>query len=376
MGVLGAGVIALGDLGRQQVGLRTWIEVALTLTMATALWWRRRHPLALALGGAAAVVAGASSMVLLVTLLTVAVRRRDRWLAVAALASFAAYAVTIWRAGPVDLVPSLLSGVGFIGLPVAFGAFVGTRRDLLNSLRERAEQAELEQEVRAAQARLAERGRIAQEMHDVLAHRISLVALHAGGLEVNPGTAPDEVERAAALIRITARQALQELRDVLGVLRTDDPGARPQRQPQPTLAELGGLVQASADAGVDVELHREVPPGASVPILPGRTAYRVVQEALTNIHKHAPGASARVVVSGAPGDRLEVEVTNGPPATIGAPSAIGGGSGLGLVGLRERVTLSQGLFEAGTRPDGGYRLHARLPWPTEADDTAAAGGRS
>jgi signal transduction histidine kinase len=253
-----------------------------------------------------------------------------------------------------------VSGIFLFGSVVAGGAYIGARRDLVASLRERAERAEAERELRVGQARLGERTRIAQEMHDVLAHKVSLVALHAGALEVNPGVGPEQVERTAALMRGTAAEALEDLRQVLGVLRSDAGSASSDGTlaPQPSLDRLEPLVASSRAAGVPVELEMSV--AGSPPDLVGRTAYRVVQEALTNVHKHARGAATCVRVVGGPGTGLEVEVTNRPP--VSSASLIPG-AGLGLVGLAERVSLTGGSLSFGPLPDGGWRVFARMPWP-------------
>jgi signal transduction histidine kinase len=352
----------------------TWWRVALTLAVAVGLWWRRRRPLLLAVAACAAVALGASELALQATLLTLAVRRRDRVLGVVAAAAALAYVVTpapqTAQTDPIaTTISALVSAVFFVGLPVAVGAYVGARRDLVRTLLERAERAETAQLLRAEQARLSERTRIAQEMHDVLAHRISLVALHAGGLEVNPAVGAPQVERSAALIRTTARQALEDLRGVLGVLRADTSADGTDLLPQPTLADVDRLIGASAEAGVAVRLVDELPAGSAPPPLLGRTAYRVVQEGLTNVHKHAPGATAGVRLAGAPGAVLEVEVRNARPVS-GQAAPLVPGSGLGLVGLRERVELAGGSLEAGPQAGGGFAVRARLPWPAGSEAPA------
>ena len=369
--VSGAGTVVVGDLATG-VAAVTWWRVALTLALAVGLWWRRRHPLLLACAACAGVVLGASVLVLPVAVLTLAVRRRDLVLVPVAVAAETALMTDIWRAGLPDgvaavAVSAVLSGGMFIGLPLAVGAYLGARRDLVESLRERALRAETEQLLRAEQTRLAERTRIAREMHDVLGHRISLVALHAGGLEVNAGAGAEDVERAAALIGTTARQALDDLRAVLGVLRaggaaTGSDGGPGGLLPPPTLRDVDRLVRASTDAGVTVRLHDDIARGTEPPPLLGRTAYRVVQEGLTNVHKHAPGASATVRLSGGPGEVLEVEISNA--SAVGATSAPPlPGTGSGLVGLRERVELAGGALHAARRDGGGFSVRARLPWP-------------
>ncbi len=148
--------------------------------------------------------------------------------------------------------------------------------------------------LRAEQAQLQAREAIAREMHDVLGHRLSLLSVHAGALEFRPDAPPDDVARAAKIIRESAHQALQDLRDVIGVLRA------PVRElPQPTLAEVGRLTEESAAAGMRVTLTEKV--DGEVPGLIGRTGYRIVQEGLTNARKHAPGAAVEVAVTGAAG---------------------------------------------------------------------------
>ncbi|RJL23027.1 sensor histidine kinase [Bailinhaonella thermotolerans] len=237
-----------------------------------------------------------------------------------------------------------------------WGLFIRARRHLVLSLRERAARAESEQRLRVAQARQLERARIAREMHDVLAHRISLLSVHAGALEYNPDAPPAEIARAAGVIRDSAHQALQDLREVIGVLR-DEAGPDPDR-PQPTVADLPALVEESRQAGTRVRLDcragPDVPPGI------GRTAYRVVQEGLTNARKHAPGFAVNVRVDGGRGAGLTVEVRNGVPS--GGGRAEIPGAGLGLVGLVERVHLAGGTLEHG-RTGGEFALRAWLPWP-------------
>jgi signal transduction histidine kinase len=202
-------------------------------------------------------------------------------------------------------------------------------------------------------------------MHDVIAHRISLVSVHAGALEYNNDAAPAEVARSAAVIRASAHEALQDLRTILGVLRAGpvpDGPDEPDR-PQPTLADLVRLVEESRQAGMKVTFQplpqQPVPAPADV----GRTAYRVVQEALTNARKHAPGTEVTVALSGAAGDGLSVEVSNPWPVGRELTAVIPGG-GLGLAGLGERASVAGGRLDHGRTPDGGFRVRAWLPWPT------------
>ncbi|WTW93840.1 histidine kinase [Streptomycetaceae bacterium NBC_01309] len=258
---------------------------------------------------------------------------------------------------------------------------------LVHSLHARAHQAENEQRLRVDEARHLERERIAREMHDVLAHRISLLAVHAGALEFRAGASPEEA-RAAGVIRQCAHDALEDLRDVIRMLRTeegttgaDDAGA--SDRPQPTLEDLPSLIEQSRRAGARVEFafapvgeRDPVLSGAdlsgadlsgsdgsgpdTVPASLGRHAYRIVQEGLTNARKHAPGEPVRVRVDTAGTSGLRVEVVN-PLPTLSAPGGPIPGAGAGLIGLAERVTLAGGRLEHG--PGGGeFRLRAWLPW--------------
>ncbi|MEQ7007299.1 histidine kinase [Actinopolymorpha sp. B17G11] len=268
----------------------------------------------------------------------------------------------------------------FMGLGLVAGLWVRARREVLAGLQDRAERLEREQAARSDQARAEERSRIARDMHDVVAHRVSLMVLHAGALEVN---APDQrTAQAAALIRTTGRDALANLRDVLGVLRSNpssvewvsgtqgshapmtgqsspDAGAFDAYAltPQPTLDDLDTLLDESRSAGVPVSRRDEGAPGP-VPIMVQGTAYRVVQEALTNVHKHAGGAATEVVLTYAAGGLRLVVRNDAPPP--GADKALPGG-GYGLTGLRERVQLLGGYLVAGPQPDGGFAVTAELP---------------
>lgn len=238
---------------------------------------------------------------------------------------------------------------------VGWGQLAAARAAVITALRERAERAEAEQGRHVAEARAAERAKIAREMHDVLAHRLSLAATYAGALEYRPDQPAERLSQAAGVIRLTVHQALEELRDVIALLR-DDP-ADDLARPVPELADLPDLVAESRAIGTPVELRDDVGP-AEVPGTTARTAYRVVQEALTNARKHAPGQPVRVALDGAPGAQLRIDVSN----PLGTPSAIPG-TGTGLVGLTERVRLAGGrLDHRATATE--FVLSASLPWPT------------
>ena len=328
-----------------------------------ALWLRRRWPVGLAL--ALVPLSTYSDLVdgaQLVALFTVALYRPPKVaLAVAAARILSeTAAIGLWTAAneardpPDVLVAWILAYTVSLTLAVVgWGLFIRHRRQLIVSLQDRAARAETEARLRAEQAQLQAREQIAREMHDVLGHRLSLLSVHAGALEYRPDAPAAEVAGAAKVIRETAHQALQDLREVLGVLR-----APAGELPQPTLADVRELVASSGRAGMRVELREEAT--GAVPDRVGRTAYRVVQEALTNALKHAPGAEVRVRLAGARGRGLTVEVANTAPAHA---RARGGGAGQGLVGLAERVALAGGRLEHGPTPSGGWRLAAWLPWP-------------
>jgi signal transduction histidine kinase len=244
---------------------------------------------------------------------------------------------------------------------VAWGQLTQARRALIASLRERARRAEAEQGRRVAEARAAERTRIAREMHDVLAHRLSLLATYAGAIEYRPDAPPEQMARAAGVVRAGAHQALDELREVITVLREDDGDGDGVQRPQPGLADLPRLVEESRDAGARVQLDDRVADPGALPGAAGRTAYRVVQEGLTNARKHAPGEPVQVVVGGRPGGGLLIEIRN-PLVNGQAAGPVIGGSGTGLIGLTERVRLAGGELDH-EAIDGEFRLSARLPWP-------------
>src|SRR5262245_160979 len=254
-------------------------------------------------------------------------------------------------------------------LVVIAGVYLATRRDLLDLLRERAVRAEAEQVLRDDRARTAERNRIAREMHDVLAHKVSLIALHAGALEL--GGDSDRARQAGGLIRVTAREALQELRTVLGILRAE-PGAGSGSglEDGEVFADLASLVEASTRAGQQAELADRAGP---LPAATARVVYRVVQEGLTNAHRYAPGAPTTVSVESGPDGTVTVTVRNGPAA--GAPIDMPG-SGSGLVGLAERIRLVGGSLHSGPLGDdgrAGWQLRAVVPWldqPSEAQSAA------
>jgi signal transduction histidine kinase len=329
-----------------------------------ALWWRRRWPVAVALFALSMnTFSSSSSIAGAIAVFTVAVHRRAAVAIALAALSLALLPIFLAIQPPpeepywVNVVISVLA----VGGVVAWGMFVRARRQLVLSLRERAERAEAEQQLRVEQARQHERARIAREMHDVLAHRISLLSLHAGALEFRPDAPPDEVAKAAGVIRSSAHDALQDLRTVIGVLRQGADGDDPER-PQPTLADLPALIDESRAAGMHVRYDWRLPDLATVPEAAGRNAYRIVQEGLTNARKHAQGAAVGVLVEGAEGEGLTIEVRNRLPVGVATAAPIPG-TGTGIVGLAERASLAGGRLEHGRTATGDWRLWAWLPWP-------------
>jgi signal transduction histidine kinase len=235
--------------------------------------------------------------------------------------------------------------------------YVVTRRRLVQALTERAERAEREQQLLAEQARAEERTRLAGEMHDVVTHRVSLMVLQAGALRV---TAPDEPTRKAAEeLRAAGCLALDELRDLVGILQTTSDGDQTPEQAHPSTAELAALAAESTAVGLPAELVEDGDPQLASPVV-GRTVYRIAQEALTNAHKHAPGARMRVRVRYDPAE-VRLEIRNTPPTRPVDAGLIGTGSGMGIANLRRRVELVGGTLHAEPTLDGGFCVEATLP---------------
>ena len=343
------------------------VDAALGVLASLGLWLRRRWPVGLAvIVGLFAIYSVSASAVALIALFTVAVHRR---LSTAVLVA-SGYALTSFLTLLVrpDMSPPNwwqgVLGVVCVVAVLALGMFVRARRQLALVERERAAS---EQELRVAQARQMERNRIAREMHDVLAHRLSLLSLQAGALELWPDAPPEEVARAAGVIRGNAHGALEDLREVIGVLRSaradDDRADGVPEQPQPTLVDLPMLIDESRKAGMRVLLECEVADLGAVPEAMGRTAFRIVQEGLTNARKHADHDEVSVIVRGAAAEGLTVEIRNPWPVGV-APTTPIPGAGMGIIGLAERTALSGGRLEHGRTPAGEFRLWTWLPWPT------------
>jgi signal transduction histidine kinase len=330
------------------------------VVLCLALWWRRRWPLALGLASLPVLaVSSSAGPAGVIILYTVAAYRRWQLAALVATAQIAL--LPLERAiqpQVTSLTTYYLTGTLGPAVVVAWGMFRRSRRQ---AQRERARRAEAEEQLRIEQIRYAERTRIAREMHDVLAHRISLLSLHAGALEFRLDAPPEEIARAASVIRASAHQALDDLRAVIGVLRDRTDGQGPQ-PPQPTLVALPGLLEESRAAGMRIHAEVRLPDLAAVPDTTGRHALRIVQEALTNARKHATSAPVELRLEGAPGHGLAIEVRNPSPVLATGESKIPG-TGTGLLGLAERATLSGGRLEHGLDEHGHFRLRAWLPWP-------------
>lgn len=341
-----------------------WIGAAACL----ALWWRRRFPIALTFAMLPVLLFTATGYgAVLVMVLTLAVHRPWPW-AVGFTTAFLVLTVPYAFAYPSPEMPPA-AYAALVGLmhvvPLVTGLAVRFRRQLVWTLRRDAEIVRQDAERRLESARAAERQRIAREMHDVLAHRLSLLSVHAGALayrnaQAAAGSAvpvdPEEMAAAIRVIQDNARQALTELTEVLTVLRTPDDSDESAALHR--LSDLAGLVDTAVEAGQDVTLRLDATAeqAAGVGHRAGRTVYRIVQEGLTNARKHAPRQPVTVEVS--VGDDEAVTVSLWNPRTVvdeAAPE-----SGFGLAGLAERVALAGGELHTGGGP-GEFRLTARLP---------------
>ena len=276
--------------------------------------------------------------------------RRDRRAAFAAVGVLTMIVARVW-----DPSTSVITtGVLRTAVGPLLALYFTARHEVLQGLRDRAERAEQERYLLAEQARAEERARLAGEMHDVVTHRVSLMVLQAGALSI---TAKDEAtRRSAEELRAAGCQALEELRDLVGILRTDPD---PDPDPTPSTSGLPALIAESTAAGTPAELAEDGEPALASPVV-GRTTYRIVREALTNARKHAPGARVLVQI-GYRETQVRVVVSNGVATRDASSELSGTGSGFGIVGLRQRIELMHGTLRAGPTPDGGFRLEAVLP---------------
>ncbi|MFF0593908.1 histidine kinase [Streptomyces antibioticus] len=361
---IGIGLAAAEPLTSDQDLPQALVAVDLLLGALScgAVWLRRRWPLGLAVATLPlAFVSTTSAGLGAVALFTLAVHRPFRYVAWVGGVQIALLPLLMWvRPDPeLGYGPAVVFSAVLCVAVIGWGMVVRSKRLLMISLRDRARRAETEARLRAEQAQRLAREAIAREMHDVLAHRLTLLSVHAGALEFRPDAPREEIARAAGVIRESAHEALQDLREIIGVLRAGEPDEQGGR-PQPTLAALDALVGESREAGAKVTLDQRITDPGSVPASVGRTAYRIAQECLTNARKHAPGAEVAVTVTGGPGEGLSLTVRN--PAPEGHVPHVPG-SGQGLIGLTERATLTGGSLEHGPRADGGFEVRAWLPWP-------------
>lgn len=338
-------------------------ELFLAAVIAAALLWRRKKPLLMA----AIVVAG--SVVILVSFSS-----PPQAPTVASVVIVAAYSTGahldlrrsllgfVLTSGAVAVVcfiktpNDIYFAVVFFGIaPWVVGRVIRTQTALARELTEKAEREQIAREQEEAAVTAAERSRVAREIHDVLAHNLSVMVIQASAARRVAERNPAAVTEAAELISRTGREALSELRYVFGPMRKGDDDALGT---SPGLANLDQLVSRAHRAGLPVELRVEGEPLALSPGL-DLAAYRVVQEALTNSLKHARGARAAVTVRYEPGDVMVEVMDDGAGAGVnGNPD---GGGGHGLVGMRERVALYGGILEVGKRPEGGFTVRARIP---------------
>jgi signal transduction histidine kinase len=344
-----------------------WVDLGLGVVAFVLSFFRRRWPLTVAvLTNAVSALSASSAGAGTLASVSLATRRQVWQIVFVGIVAMAA-TQTFWIVEPRgDNGPwwvNFAVGLAFTIAILVWGMYIGSRRELLWTLRDRAERAEAEQALRVAQGRSNERARIAREMHDVLAHRISLISMHAGALAYRTDLTADEVRETAELLQTKSHEALTDLRQVLGVLRGDEAVAAGLRErPQPTFEDLDALIGEAEQSGMRVQYDDRVLDPASMPERVGRTTYRIIQEGLTNARKHAPGVRVLVRVAGSPADGIDITVRN-PARSLLAPRNGSGtpGAGLGLVGLGERAKLAGGRLE--TRVSAGnFELHGWLPW--------------
>jgi signal transduction histidine kinase len=348
------------------------LAVVLALALTVPLAWRRQHPAeVLTIVGIATVLIYAASFPpvfvgnpLLLAFYSAIVHRRRQGVLGAVLFTVVVICADLIMARGHRRAVDLFGNVVVFALAWIIGDIIRSRRAYTASLRERAERLEAEQALTARQAVSDERTRIARELHDVVAHSMSVMVVQAGAARRVIDADPAQAREALQSIEETGRQALDEMRRLVGVLRHDDEVAA-SRWPQPTVEHLDLLLDSLREAGLDVRLTIE---GQPQPLPTGveLSAFRIVQEALTNTLKHAGPADAQVVLRW-DRDALDVEISDDGqgPTDSGDPVP-----GHGLVGMRERVALFGGTLQAGARPGGGFRVRARFPLvprPAHAD---------
>ncbi|WP_431873340.1 sensor histidine kinase [Amycolatopsis sacchari] len=328
-------------------------SIYLSAFACLALAARRWLPFAVVLGTVPGFLTGWSQLAAMIALGMLATRRQTHWQVwVGAALVWACrfiqwplsdFAQLSWREHVLDAI----YGVLVAGMPIAIGLLIGARAQLAQKLVELAASRDREQQLRDDAVRAEERARLAREMHDVVSHDITLIAMQAGVLAAAGD--PANAQQTAQVIRQLSTRTLEELRSLVGVLRS---GA-PDDGPHPGIGELDQLVRGCE---VPVQLTVDSVPD-QLPAKVSAAAYRTVQECLTNVRKHAPGAHAKIVILG-DGDRLNIEVSNDGPSRPATPLPSGGH---GLTGLAERARLLGGSFETAPTSDGGFRVRATYP---------------
>lgn len=374
-------LLCLALLNSVGPGLDVWGTVALTVALVTPLFWRRRHPLPVfvitALMSFLQWTAGIqwapglpvipADVAVLIAMYGVAARCTLRWaIATAAVAELGILLIIIWPNGPMGTLlgpggtpETVLRGLAFFSaLVVAIwvsGIYANTRRRYVESLVDRAEQAERERDQQAVITVAAERARIARELHDVVAHNVSVIVVHADGAGYAIDGNPEQARQAIQTISTTGRRALTEMRRLVGVLR-DDASGEESHAPQPGLAQLGELIENARASGLPTEFAtygtpRDLPEGAQLVI------YRIVQEALTNTLKHGgPGTRATVEI-GFDTDEIKLKIADDGRGA----STLHVQGGHGLIGMRERVAMYGGAVKAAPKIGGGFHVFARIP---------------
>jgi signal transduction histidine kinase len=351
------------------LGLRMLLDVSLGL--AALVLYPLRHRAPFVIGVVIVVMATFSTLAVgaaLFSIVTVATRRRWREIVVVSVAFLLSSVLgeTVIPI-PMQVASQLWEVVVFtlvvVGVLDLVGMYIGGRRQLTLALRQQAATVQREYHAHLQQARVGERARIAREMHDVLAHRLSLVALHAGALEFRTNLTAEQTTTTAGVVRENAHLALTELREVLGLLHEPEGNPGSTMVPQPTIASLTDLLDENRRAGAETLLHIEPRVATQLDSLAGavsRHLYRIVQEGLTNARKHAPGEQVHVRIGGEPGERVTLAMTNRQLASELVTQHPA--SGLGLAGLSERARLAGGALTAGGHDRGDFVLEAWLPW--------------
>ncbi|WP_449483089.1 sensor histidine kinase [Streptomyces avidinii] len=376
-----AAVLALLGLGVEELDKGSAVRMAASAVAVVVLTLlRRRLPvLTLVVGSAVGVYLPGAFLVAIplgwsAGRRIVGVGRALGAFTAAFLAAVVLNVVKEWSQGrPVLIVVfSTLMFLAMVVMPGLASRYWSQRNTLLRALQERNGQLLRERTMIAGQARLRERQRIAQDMHDSLGHQLALISVHTGALEVDP-VLTDRQREAVGVLRQASVAAMHELREVVGILRDGVEAPRPVEEAQPAargVAGIAGLVEAARSAGTDVRLTATGQPRALVAAC-DHAAYRIAQEGLTNAYKHAPGAPITVELR-YEDDSLVVEIANGPAAGPGAGEVVSGGQG--LTGLRERARLVGGMVYAGAAEGGGFRVAGVLPYGTEpagAEESAA-----